>query len=214
MSVVVVVKHVCLLGQRASKRLQPSLPSPGLSQPLLLVLSLRCGCDLVRCLRITQTTRLAPSVCLHVRACVCRYPHRSTSELQQLAASTPIVGCPCLSAHHPLLATRPPFDVVIVDEAGQITTPAVLPALLRGRSFVLVGDHYQLPPLVLDPRAQAGGLSVSLFRQLCEAHPGAVIKLRQQYRMAGVRRLLRFAQQLALGCGNPLESVCCKACCA
>lgn len=116
-----------------------------------------------------------------------RYPHRSTSELQQLAASTPVVGCPCLSAHHPLLATRPPFDVVIVDEAGQITTPAVLPALLRGRSFVLVGDHYQLPPLVLDPRAQAGGLGVSLFRQLCEVHPGAVVKLQQQYRMAGAR---------------------------
>jgi DNA replication ATP-dependent helicase Dna2 len=118
-----------------------------------------------------------------------RYPHRSTSELQQLAASTPIVGCPCLSAHHPLLATRPAFDVVIVDEAGQITTPAVLPALLRGRSFVLVGDHYQLPPLVLDPRAQAGGLGVSLFRQLCEAHPDAVVKLQQQYRMAGTDRL-------------------------
>ena len=118
----------------------------------------------------------------------CRYPHRSTSELQQLAASTPIVGCPCLSAHHPLLATRPPFDVVIIDEAGQITTPAVLPALLRGRSFVLVGDHYQLPPLVLDPRAQAGGLGISLFRQLCEAHPDAVVKLQQQYRMAGGHR--------------------------
>lgn len=121
----------------------------------------------------------------YVLCCLCRYPHRSTSELQQLAASTPIVGCPCLSAHHPLLATRLPFDVVIVDEAGQITTPAVLPALLRGRSFVLVGDHYQLPPLVLDPRAQAGGLGVSLFRQLCEAHPDAVVKLQQQYRMAG-----------------------------
>lgn len=123
---------------------------------------------------------LCDSVCTH------RYPHRSTSELQQLAASTPIVGCPCLSAHHPLLATRPPFDVVIVDEAGQITTPAVLPALLRGRSFVLVGDHHQLPPLVLDPRAQAGGLGVSLFRQLCEAHPDAVVKLQRQYRMAGM----------------------------
>lgn len=96
-----------------------------------------------------------------------------------------MVGCPCLSAHHPLLATRPPFDVVIIDEAGQITTPAVLPALLRGRSFVLVGDHHQLPPLVLDPRAQAGGLGISLFRQLCEAHPDAVVKLQQQYRMAG-----------------------------
>jgi hypothetical protein len=76
--------------------------------------------------------------------------------------------------------------VVIVDEAGQITLPAVLPALLRGRSFVLVGDHHQLPPLVLDSRAAAGSLGASLFRQLCEAHPGAVVKLQRQYRMAGV----------------------------
>jgi hypothetical protein len=115
-----------------------------------------------------------------------RYPQRSSADLEALAASTPIVGCPCLSAHHPLLATRPPFDVVIVDEAGQITVPAVLPALLRGRSFVLVGDHHQLPPLVLDARAQEGGLGASLFRQLCEAHPSAVVKLQRQYRMAGV----------------------------
>lgn len=126
-----------------------------------------------------------------------RYPQRSTSELQQLAASTPIVGCPCLSVHHPLLAARPPFDVVIVDEAGQISLPAVLGALLKARSFVLVGDHYQLPPLVLDKRAAEGGLSVSLFRQLCEAHPGAVVVLKRQYRMC--RPIMGLANELVYG---------------
>jgi superfamily I DNA and/or RNA helicase len=34
-----------------------------------------------------------------------------------------------------------------------------------------VGDHYQLPPLVANPAAEAGGLGRSLFRILCEAHP-------------------------------------------
>jgi hypothetical protein len=92
--------------------------------------------------------------------------------------------------------------VVIVDEAGQITTPAVLPALLRGRSFVLVGDHYQLPPLVLDPRAQAGGLGISLFRQLCEAHPNAVVKLQQQYRMAGGYLEITQQQLLVASCST------------
>ncbi|KAF6257941.1 AAA domain-containing protein [Scenedesmus sp. NREL 46B-D3] len=116
-----------------------------------------------------------------------RYPQQTTAELQQLAAATPVVGCPCLSAHHPLLATRRAFDVVIVDEAGQIGLPAVLGALLKARSFVLVGDHYQLPPLVLDRRAAEGGLGVSLFRQLCEARPASVVVLSQQYRMC--RRL-------------------------
>lgn len=107
------------------------------------------------------------------------------------------MGCPCLSVHHPLLATRPAFDVVIVDEAGQISLPAVLGALLKARSFVLVGDHYQLPPLVLDKRAAEGGLGVSLFRQLCEAHPSSVVMLAQQYRMCGP--VMGLANELVYG---------------
>ena len=39
------------------------------------------------------------------------------------------------------------------------------------RAFTLVGDHYQLPPLVTSKAAEEGGLGVSLFKRLCEAHP-------------------------------------------
>ena len=39
------------------------------------------------------------------------------------------------------------------------------------RAFTLVGDHYQLPPLVTSRAAEEGGLGVSLFKRLCEAHP-------------------------------------------
>ena len=56
----------------------------------------------------------------------------------------------------PLLANES-FDVVIVDEAGQTSQPAVLGALMIANSFVLVGDHKQLPPLVSSEIAQAGG---------------------------------------------------------
>lgn len=42
----------------------------------------------------------------------------------------------------------PAFDVVIVDEASQITEPMTLAALNRAKRFVLVGDHKQLPPIV------------------------------------------------------------------
>ena len=59
----------------------------------------------------------------------------------------------------------------IVDEAGQITLPAVLGAVLRAHQFALVGDHHQLPPLVQNPAAAEQGLDCSLFRRLCEAHP-------------------------------------------
>ena len=59
----------------------------------------------------------------------------------------------------------------IVDEAGQITLPACIAPLLKARAFTLVGDHYQLPPLVQNKQAAEGGLADSLFLRLCEAHP-------------------------------------------
>ena len=69
--------------------------------------------------------------------------------------------------------------------------PSVLGALLRARAFVLVGDHYQLPPLAAPDRAgggdgagsgsAAGSLTESLFRRLTEAHPQATTMLRRQY---------------------------------
>lgn len=53
----------------------------------------------------------------------------------------------------------------------QMMLPAALGPLLRARSFVLVGDHNQLPPLVTCKEAEAGGLGESLFKRLSEAHP-------------------------------------------
>lgn len=39
------------------------------------------------------------------------------------------------------------FDVVIMDEASQVTPTVALPALLRSKQCVLVGDEYQMPPI-------------------------------------------------------------------
>ncbi|KAI8882764.1 Dna2-domain-containing protein [Backusella circina FSU 941] len=49
--------------------------------------------------------------------------------------------------------------------------------------FVLVGDQYQLPPIVRDDNAKKSGLDESLFALLAEAHPEAVTYLQYQYRM-------------------------------
>lgn len=99
------------------------------------------------------------------------------------------------------LFSRRRFDYCIVDEASQITLPTSLGPLRFADKFVLVGDHFQLPPLVsfLDiffrffyevcnlqvrnPDARKGGLDISLFRRLSDAHPHAVIDLAHQYRM-------------------------------
>jgi DNA replication ATP-dependent helicase Dna2 len=58
------------------------------------------------------------------------------------------------------------FDVAIIDEAGQITVPAILGALRFAKRFILVGDEKQLPPLVLSKEAADAGLAESLFRKL------------------------------------------------
>src|SRR5204862_8206790 len=63
------------------------------------------------------------------------------------------------------------FDYCIVDEASQITLPVCLGPLRYAERFVLVGDHFQLPPLVRNLEAQKGGLDLSLFRLLSERHP-------------------------------------------
>ncbi len=85
------------------------------------------------------------------------------------------------------------FDVAIVDEAGQLTVPAILGALRFARRFILVGDEKQLPPLVLSKEAAEMGLSESLFSTLkrrddeyMQKYPmtiSASVHLRVQYRM-------------------------------
>ncbi len=42
----------------------------------------------------------------------------------------------------------------IIDEASQLTLPVSLGPLRHASMFVLVGDHYQLPPLVQSQQAR------------------------------------------------------------
>ncbi|HEX6796639.1 MAG TPA: AAA domain-containing protein [Ktedonobacterales bacterium] len=76
------------------------------------------------------------------------------------------------------------FDLALVDEASQLTLPALLGALRFARRFVLVGDDQQLPPLVLSREAAERGLGRSVLAMLMERW-GAVagVRLERQYRM-------------------------------
>ncbi|KAF4610251.1 hypothetical protein D9613_010517 [Agrocybe pediades] len=106
----------------------------------------------------------------------------TVDEMERQVLVPPVVATTCLSIDHPLFSRRT-FDYCIVDEASQITLPTCLGPLRFADTFILVGDHYQLPPLVKNPEARALGLDVSLFKLLSEAHPEAVVDLRDQYRM-------------------------------
>ena len=64
-----------------------------------------------------------------------------------------------------------------------MTLPTCLGPIRHADRFVLVGDHFQLSPLVKSTEAQAGGLDVSLFKRLNDSHPEAVVHLEHQYRM-------------------------------
>jgi predicted DNA helicase len=73
------------------------------------------------------------------------------------------------------------FDVAVVDEASQTTTPSLLIPVVRAKRFVLAGDHRQLPPTVLSQEAKE--LMETMFEELIESYPANSRMLEIQYRM-------------------------------
>ncbi|KAG9112793.1 Tripartite DNA replication factor [Ceratobasidium sp. 392] len=130
-------------------------------------------------------------------------PPKTLEGLERLLLRPPVVATTCLSIEHPLFARRT-FDYCIVDEASQITLPTCVGPLRYAERFVLVGDHFQLPPLVRSKEARRGGMDVSLFRRLSDAHPEAVVDLALQYRMN--EEIMTLSNHLIYGdrlrCGN------------
>lgn len=138
------------------------------------------------------------------------YP--SPDSLDSVVSSAKIVGVSALTIPRSSLLIGQHFDVVIVDEAGQISQPAILGALMAADLFVLVGDHMQLPPLVQSEVAEQGGrlhvesfcimilfsfaasdcfisffsgYNISMLKRLADKHPSSVAQLAMQYRMHG-----------------------------
>ena len=73
-----------------------------------------------------------------------------------IAALTPCLLMSPLSIAQYLPADQQPFDLVIFDEASQITVWDAIGAIARGRQTVVVGDPKQLPPTSFFSSAQAG----------------------------------------------------------
>lgn len=156
-------------------------------------------------LRIGNKTQVHPRIADYTLDCQAERENISrVSAMEAKLVNSKLVGCTCLSVNSHVLFTKRRFDFCIVDEASQITQPIVLGPLRCADTFVLVGDHYQLPPLVANAQARKAGMDVSLFRRLAEAHPEATQQLSYQYRMN--RDIMLLANRLVYGdklkCGN------------
>jgi DNA replication ATP-dependent helicase Dna2 len=101
---------------------------------------------------------------------------------------------------------QPSFNVAIVDESSMATFPLTLCGIMLAHSFILVGDHKQLPPVTRASyylRTQFQGLATkSLFEILADLYPSNLIMLEIQYRSHP--KIIQFSSQRYYG--NRLES--------
>ncbi|MBL8190617.1 MAG: DUF3320 domain-containing protein [Acidobacteria bacterium] len=77
--------------------------------------------------------------------------HRTLRQLLNLASNAVLTIKPCLmmsplSVAQYLDPQRHKFDLVVFDEASQITSEDAIGAIVRGKQVVVVGDDKQLPP--------------------------------------------------------------------
>ena len=73
----------------------------------------------------------------------------------------------------------------IIDECGMCTEPETLLPMILSKKIILVGDHKQLQPVVLNKTAESLGLKISMFQRLFkdENMSRYCIMLTEQYRM-------------------------------
>ena len=157
--------------------------------------------DNIPILRIGAVNKVHPDV--QSFADISGIPKRTIEELHVSWHESKVVATTCLGVGHGIFNSRT-FDYCIVDEASQITLPVCLGPIRMAKTFILVGDHYQLPPLVQNKQALEGGLDVSLFKLLSDAQPDSVVNLEHQYRMA--EDIMLLSKQLVyngrIKCGN------------
>ena len=93
-----------------------------------------------------------------------------------------VVCCTLVGAGDPRL-NKMVFETVCIDECTQATECETLIPLVMGcKRAVLIGDHEQLPPVLMNSRVIQAGLSTSLFERLVK-NGFKPLMLQIQYRM-------------------------------
>ncbi|KAG6880235.1 hypothetical protein C0992_003001 [Termitomyces sp. T32_za158] len=101
---------------------------------------------------------------------------------KEILAAADVICCTCVGAGDPRLS-KLKFRTVLIDEATQAAEPeCMIPLVLGCKQVVLVGDHQQLGPVIMNKKAARAGLTQSLFERLVLLN-NRPIRLQVQYRM-------------------------------
>ncbi len=90
-----------------------------------------------------------------------------------------IVGATCYSPHTRKLEFMD-WDVILIDEAGQLSVTLAFAAMVKGEQYIFIGDHKQLPPIVSGNKENIE-FSTSIFEHLFQYAPGVMLNV--TYRM-------------------------------
>ncbi|KAM5538133.1 hypothetical protein V8D89_008330 [Ganoderma adspersum] len=101
---------------------------------------------------------------------------------KEILGAADVICCTCVGAGDPRLS-KLKFRTVLIDEATQAAEPeCMIPLVLGCKQVVLVGDHQQLGPVIMNKKAARAGLTQSLFERLVVLG-NRPIRLQVQYRM-------------------------------
>lgn len=111
-----------------------------------------------------------------------KFKQLTRSAEREILTNADVICCTCVGAGDPRLA-RFKFRTVLIDESTQSAEPeCMIPLVLGCKQVVLVGDHQQLGPVIMNKKAAKAGLNQSLFERLVILGC-APIRLNVQYRM-------------------------------
>lgn len=101
---------------------------------------------------------------------------------REILGAADVICCTCVGAGDPRLS-KMKFRTVLIDESTQSAEPeCMIPLVLGCKQVVLVGDHQQLGPVIMNKKAATAGLNQSLFERLVILGCSP-IRLQVQYRM-------------------------------
>ena len=167
----------------------------------ILIKVAKLGVDFIR---VGNPSRIHPEIRDHVIGSESKII-KSIQDFEQELLKPYVIASTCLAIKDYTFNIRDHFDYCIVDEASQVSMPLSLGPLSFCDKFILVGDHFQLPPLVThtDPKVRLG-LSKSLFELLAIEHPQSIVELKYQYRMCEDIMAIpnRLVYDERLKCGN------------